>query len=100
MKPALFRTGLKSNSFADASFHLRIMRNRLCAFVLTATTAAFAVWGQEQPAPDTSTNPSPATSNLSPKERAKAARALKDSGADSLPLLKPMLADSDQDVRL
>ena len=38
--------------------------------------------------------------SASPKERVKAARALKDGNADSIALLQPMLSDSDRDVRL
>jgi HEAT repeat protein len=42
----------------------------------------------------------PTAPSADPKERVKAARALKDGNADSIALLQPMLSDSDRDVRL
>lgn len=66
------------------------MRNRPYAFLLLAVCVLNAALAQE-PA---------AAPSADPKERVKAARALKDGNADSIPLLQPMLSDSDRDVRL
>lgn len=63
------------------------MGNAKFTLLLLAVYAVHAALAQEPASPD-------------PKARIKAARALKDGTADSIPLLQPFLTDADRDVRL
>jgi HEAT repeat protein len=63
------------------------MRTLVSALSLLAFAGAMVVQAQELNSPD-------------PKDRAKAARALRTGTADTIPMLTPLLSDSDRDVRL